>query len=105
MRKAVAIGILTAVLLCVAPLPANACGCGVLVGPSDAPIASSNEQAIVHWSGDEESMQIMLDVRSRATTGGFIIPTPAAAEVSQGDSRLFDLVGDLVTPQTQVVTD
>lgn len=126
MRAAAVIGIIGAVLLCsglpgaaraetpsgdpspsVAPAPAiaHSCGCGVLVSPKGSSVAVTRERAIVHWSHEEETIQLMVDAHSDSHTAGIIVPTPRAADVTAGDPRLFGLVENLIQPETHVETD
>ena len=106
MRRLVAIGMLSALLVTAgAASPAFACGCGIVVGPPDQPVAATNERAIVHWDGTKETIDLMLDLQSESLTTGMIIPTPLPALVSEGDYRLFDLVEGAVAPTDRVETD
>ena len=106
MRRLVAIAILSALFVgTAAAAPAFACGCGAVIGPTDSPVAASNERAIVHWDGTRETIDLLLDVESEALSVGMIIPTPLPALVSEGDIRLFDLVDDVAEPRQRVETD
>ena len=106
MRRAVAIGVLSAILVgSSVASPAFACGCGGVVAPVDSAAAVSNERAIIHWDGDRETMEIMVDMASNAVSAGIIVPTPAPATVSPGDARLFELIESVTVPSKRVETD
>jgi hypothetical protein len=106
MRHAVAIGILSAILVGTAGAsPAFACGCGGVVGPPDSDVSVSNERAILHWEDGKETMEIMVDMDSDQPTAGLIIPTPSPAAVSQGDARTFELIESTIVPGARIETD
>ena len=106
MRRLVAIVMLSAVFATVgAATPAFACGCGIVAGPPEQPVAASNERAIVHWDGTKETIDLLLDLNSESLSAGMIIPTPLPALVAPGDARLFDLVEATSAPTNRVETD
>ena len=106
MRRAVAIGVLTAVLVGTAGVgPAVACGCGGVVSPDDTTVSVSNERAILHWDGGRETIELMVDMDSDSDTAGIIVPTPFAATVSAGDARTFELIENTIVPDQRVETD
>jgi hypothetical protein len=85
--------------------PAFACGCGGVVGPADQPVTASHERAIVHWDGEKETIELMLDMESEALSVGMIIPTPLPAFVSEGDARTFDTLESVIAPVRREETD
>ena len=106
MRRLVAIAMLSALFVTVgAASPAFACGCGVVVGPPEQPVAATNERAIVHWDGTKETIDLQFDLDSEALAAGMIIPTPLPALVSEGDARLFELAAGMAAPTDRVETD
>ena len=106
MRRAVAIGVLTAVLVGTAGVsPAFACGCGGVVSPVDTTVSVSNERAILHWEDGRETMELMVDMNSDSHTAGIIVPTPSAPQVSVGDARTFELLESTIVPSQRVETD
>ena len=106
MRRAVAIGVLSAIIVgSSAASPAFACGCGGVVAPAESSAVVSNERAIIHWDGDRETMEIMVDMASDALSAGIIVPTPTPATVSQGDARLFELIENVIVPTAHIRSD
>ena len=106
MRRLVAIGLLSAIFVgTAAASPAFACGGCVVLPPDGETVVASNERALVHWDGDKETIELLLDVDSDALSLGMIIPTPLPALVTEGDPRLFDLVESAVAPTRRVETD
>lgn len=106
MRRLVAIGVLSAIFIATAAAsPAFACGCGVVLSPDGQTVEASNERALVHWDGEKETIELLLDVESEALSLGMIIPTPLPALVTEGDARLFDVVESAVAPTRRVETD
>jgi hypothetical protein len=106
MRRLVAIGVLSALLVgTAAASPAFACGCGVVIAPDGSTVETSNERALVHWDGEKETIELLLDVDSDALDLGIVIPTPLPALVTEGDSRVFDIVESTVAPVQRVETD
>ena len=106
MRRAVAIGVLSAILVgTTAASPALACGCGGIAAPPDAAVAVSNERAIIHWEAGRETMELKFDMASDSAAAGIIVPTPYSAEVSRGDARTFALIDSAIAPSTRVETD
>ena len=110
MRRAVANGVLGAVLVGVltcaaAAAPAVACGCGGVVGPADSAVSVSNERAIIHWEDGRETIELMVDMTANSETAGIIIPTPFTPKVSQGDARTFELIEATIVPTKRVETD
>ena len=110
MRRVAVIGVLTsalATLLAVttAAGPASACGCGAIVGPADTSASAVNEQVILSWNGEQETMELSFDVSSDSVAAGLIIPTPSPATVDSGDPRTFALLENLVLPVDRFETD
>lgn len=106
MRRAVAIGILSVILVGTSAVsPAVACGCGGVVGPPESAVSVSNERAIIHWDGKRETIELMVDMASDSDSAAMIVPTPLPAEVSQGDARTFELLESVIVPTKRVETD
>jgi hypothetical protein len=106
MRRAVAIGVLTAVLVgTVGVSPAFACGCGGVVSPVDTTVSVSHERAILHWADGRETIELMVDMDSDSDMAGIIVPTPSAAKVSTGDARTFELIENTIVPSERIETD
>ena len=106
MRRVLAAGLVTLALLATSAVgPANACGCGAVVGPEDTPITASSERAIVHWSGEREVIELTFDIDSESLTAGVIVPTPTPATVSAGDLRTFELIESVIQPMVNVEKD
>ena len=68
MRRLVAIAMLSALFVTAgAASPAFACGCGVVVGPPEQPVAATNERALELIPLDvlaEHSVDVPADVRA-----------------------------------------
>lgn len=106
MRRVLAVGLLTLALISTAAVsPANACGCGGIVGPADTSISASSERAIISWNGSRETIELTFDIESDSATAGLIVPTPTAATVSAGDLRTFDVIESVIQPEVNVEKD
>lgn len=106
MRRVLAAGFVTLALLATSAVgPANACGCGGIVGPVDTTIAASSERAIISWTGERETIELTFDIESNSPSAGLIVPTPTAATISAGDLRTFDVIESVIQPTVKVEKD
>ena len=106
MRRVLAVGFVTLALLATSAVgPANACGCGGVVGPPDTTVTASSERAIVSWDGEKETIELTFDIDSTTPTAGLIVPTPAPAVITSGDLRTFDVIESVIQPTVVVQKD
>lgn len=106
MRRVLAGGLVTLALLATSAVaPANACGCGGVVGPPDTTIVASSERAIISWDDKVETIELTFDVDSDTPRAGLIVPTPTPATISAGDLRTFDVIESVIKPSVVVEKD
>lgn len=106
MRRVLAVGLVTLALVATSAVgPANACGCGGVVGPPDTTITASRERAIISWTGDLETIELTFDIESTTASAGLIVPTPKPATISAGDLRTFELIESIIQPEIRVEKD
>jgi hypothetical protein len=96
--------LIVALLLAVPALliasPASACACGGIAS-NDPAAQVSQETAIVSMAGRRETIDMRLSMRSVRSDAALIVPTPAPATVSAGDSALFDKYEAISAPRTE----
>lgn len=106
MRRVLAVGFVTLALLATSAVgPANACGCGGVVGPPDSTVTASSERAIISWKDNKETIELTFDIDSDTPTAGLIVPTPTPASVTAGDLRTFDVIESVIQPTVIVEKD
>ncbi|MFW0790974.1 DUF2330 domain-containing protein [Gordonia sp. CPCC 205333] len=80
--------------------PASACACGGIAS-SDPDARVNGEIAIVSKSGNRETIDMRLSMRSIAHDAALVIPTPTSAAVSAGDSSTFDRYATITAPRVE----
>ncbi|WP_285583439.1 DUF2330 domain-containing protein [Actinoallomurus iriomotensis] len=78
--------------------PSWACGCGALVTSTRSGVNVADETSIVRYDGGQEEIVMRLSVRSQARDAAWLMPTPARARVTLGDSAWFDQLDRLTEP-------
>jgi hypothetical protein len=63
------------------------------------------EHAILSWDGDQERIELLLDMLTDADDVGLIFPTPAPATVTAGDRDTFVRIEAAIQPKQVVVDD
>lgn len=77
------------------PQQAAACACGAVV--SDA--AVNGETSIVAWDGQRQSIDMLMMLDGSAKNAGWIMPTPAPAEITLGSHDAFSALASAVAPK------
>lgn len=85
--------------------PAAACACGVPAPQPGQDVIVDKEHAIVSWDGDQERIELLLDMLTDADDVGLILPTPSPAEVTAGDRQTFVDIEQAIQPKQVVVDD
>ena len=99
---AAAVGLLVG--LQIAP-PAAACACGAPAPRPGQDVIVDKEHAILSWDGEQERIELLLDMLTDADDVGLIFPTPAPATVTAGDRQTFLDIEDAIQPKQVVVDD
>jgi hypothetical protein len=97
---------LTAVLLGLqVASPAVACACGAPAPRPGQDVIVDKELAILSWDGDQERIELLLDMLTEGEDVGLIFPTPAPATVTSGDRQTFADIEEAIAPKEVVVDD
>ncbi|WP_329234316.1 DUF2330 domain-containing protein [Actinoallomurus sp. NBC_01490] len=78
--------------------PSWACGCGALITSTRSGVDVADETSIVRYDGGQEEIVMRLSVRSQARDAAWLMPTPARARVTLGESDWFDQLDRLTEP-------
>lgn len=85
--------------------PAMACACGAPAPRPGQDVVVDKELAILSWDGDQERIELLLDMLTEADDVGLIFPTPAPATVTAGDRETFAGIEEAIAPKQVVVDD
>jgi len=85
--------------------PAAACACGAPAPRPGQDVIVDKEHAIVSWDGDQERIELLLDMLTDADDVGLIFPTPNPATVTAGDRETFVDIEEAIQPKQVVVDD
>lgn len=85
--------------------PASACACGAPAPKPGQDVIVDKELAILSWDGDQERIELLLDMLTASDDVGLIFPTPAPATVTAGDRDTFAKIEDAIAPKETVVDD
>jgi Uncharacterized protein conserved in bacteria (DUF2330) len=85
--------------------PAAACACGAPAPRPGQDVIVDKEHAILSWDGDQERIELLLDMLTDADDVGLIFPTPSPATVSAGDRQEFIDIEDAIQPKQVTVDD
>ncbi len=88
-------------LLVVRILPAQACGCGMVI-PREGETSVPQERALIRWDGQTEDLIMRLSVQGVARDAAWILPVPSRATVQLAGATLFTELEDLSKPEIQV---
>jgi Uncharacterized protein conserved in bacteria (DUF2330) len=80
--------------------PAWACGCGAYI-PDRAGASVVDERAMVAWDGTTQDILMSFNVSGSSDKVAWIMPVPSAAQVSLGDSEVFEELGRLTAPRVE----
>jgi hypothetical protein len=85
--------------------PAAACACGAPAPRPGQDVIVDKEHAILSWDGDQERIELLLDMLTDADDVGLIFPTPAPATVTAGDRATFLEIEEAIQPKQVIVDD
>lgn len=94
LKIGIAIGV---VLVAFSASTAYACGCGIYI-PREGEANVGQERALVRWDGQREDIVMSLGVLGASKEAAIIMPVPAPADVTLGDSDLFDELTEMTKP-------
>ncbi len=80
--------------------PAWACGCGAYI-PDQAGASVVDERAMVAWDGKTQDILMSFNVSGSSDRAAWIMPVPSAANVSLGDTEVFEELGRLTAPRVE----
>jgi len=99
-RAGVVVGLVVALVLGPAVAPAGACACGGFVS-SDVNASTSDELALIHWDGRQETLIMQLGLRSDTDDAALVVPTPTPAVASSASPALFDELRAMTAPRVE----
>ncbi|MCU1416454.1 MAG: hypothetical protein JWP32_628 [Schumannella sp.] len=106
LRRTLAIVPVVAILLGFQVIaPAAACACGAPAPRPGDDVVVDRELAILSWDGDQERIELLLDMLTASDDVGLIFPTPAPATVTSGDRQTFADIEEAIAPKEVVVDD
>jgi hypothetical protein len=85
--------------------PAAACACGAPAPRPGQDVIVDKEHAILSWDGEQERIELLLDMLTDADDVGLIFPTPAPATVTAGDRETFVRIEEAILPKQVIVDD
>jgi hypothetical protein len=80
--------------------PAWACGCGAYI-PDRAGASVVDEQALVAWDGKTQDILMSFNVAGSSDKAAWVMPVPSAAQVSLGDTEVFEDLGRVTAPRVE----
>jgi Uncharacterized protein conserved in bacteria (DUF2330) len=80
--------------------PAWACGCGAYI-PDRAGASVVDERAMVAWDGKTQDILMSFNVSGSSDKAAWVMPAPSAAQVSLGDTEVFEELGRLTAPRVE----
>jgi hypothetical protein len=80
-------------------VPASACACGAPAPRPGQDVIVDKELAILSWDGDQERIELLLDMLTSAQDVGLIFPTPSPATVTAGDRDTFADIEEAIAPK------
>jgi len=85
--------------------PAAACACGAPAPQPGTDVIVDKEHAILSWDGDQERIELLLDMLTDADDVGLIFPTPGPATVTAGERQTFVDIETAIQPREVIVDD
>jgi hypothetical protein len=85
--------------------PAMACACGAPAPRPGTDVIVDKEHAILSWDGDQERIELLLDMLTDAEDVGLVFPTPAPATVTAGDRQTFVDIETAIQPREVVIDE
>lgn len=83
--------------------PAAACACGAPTPPDGMTVSVGEERALVTYDGTTQRIDMVLDMLAEGADTGLVVPTPAPATVSLGQSSLFAALARQTRPIVETV--
>ena len=80
--------------------PAWACGCGAYVPDRPGP-SVADERALIAWDGTTEDIVMSFNIAGSSDKAAWVMPVPAAAEVTLGDAEVFADLAALTAPRVE----
>jgi hypothetical protein len=80
--------------------PAWACGCGAYI-PDRAGASVVDERAMVAWDGKTQDILMSFNVSGSSDKAAWIMPVPSAAQVSLGDTEVFEELSRLTAARVE----
>ncbi len=80
--------------------PAWACGCGAYI-PDRAGASVADERALVAWDGKTEDILMSFGVSGSSDKAAWVMPVPSAAQVSLGDTAVFEELARMTAPRVE----
>jgi hypothetical protein len=85
--------------------PAAACACGAPAPQPGTDVIVDKEHAILSWDGEQERIELLLDMLTDAEDVGLVFPTPGPATVTAGDRQTFVDLETAIQPREVIVDD
>ncbi|TDO48568.1 uncharacterized protein DUF2330 [Kribbella sp. VKM Ac-2527] len=95
-------GVLAFVLLGFGVAPAWACACGGYMSDAESQARARGENALVRFDGKTEEIVLSMAIQGSSKKAAWIMPVPAAAEVSLGEEYTFNRLISLTRPRVVV---
>ncbi|TWD84846.1 uncharacterized protein DUF2330 [Kribbella amoyensis] len=94
-------GIVALLLIALLPAvsPAWACACGGYLPDAGSRARAQGENALVRFDGRTEEIVLSMAIRGSSKKAAWIMPVPAASEVTLGQERTFDRLVSLTRPK------
>ncbi|MFP1153272.1 DUF2330 domain-containing protein [Mycobacterium sherrisii] len=81
--------------------PRYACACGAVAPPVGSQATMNREVALAHWNGSSETVVMQLALAADTDNVALVVPTPAAATVTEADQATFTELDELTAPRVQ----
>ncbi|QNE16657.1 DUF2330 domain-containing protein [Kribbella qitaiheensis] len=95
-------GVLGFAAVAVGVTPAWACACGGYLADAESRARVFGENALVRFDGGREEIVLSMNVHGSSKKAAWIMPVPAAAEVSLGEPYTFERLASLTAPKVVV---
>ena len=95
-------GVLAFALLGFGVAPAWACACGGYMSDSESEARARGENALVRFDGKTEEIVLSMAIEGSSKKAAWIMPVPAAADVSLGNEYTFSRLISLTRPRVVV---
>jgi hypothetical protein len=96
----VVLAVLAGAVLLSVTSPAWACGCGAYV-PDNPSSSVADERALIAWDGTTEDILMSLSVTGSSDRAAWVMPVPAPARISLGDTEVFSELAQLTAPRIE----